>query len=247
MPEPACGVGADRRRIAEQPPQHVDVVNRVLDERPTTRMRDIASPRRSVKALNRVVLVVSHRGREHSPEFSGRDARREAAKHRRPAQHQTDLVRDAFERARGSFGRGEIGRERLLAEDRQAPSRRGLDRLEVRRRPRAHPDRVDGIEQRGERRRRLAAVAVARPSPPGRRRRRRSASRRRRPASRRRAVAAQPRAPCRCGHSRPGRSGSFATPRVGLDQGCRSDRATPKRSRTTSTARSTAARRSVRS
>src|SRR5438105_3333424 len=132
MPEPARSVCAHRRRIAEQPAQHVDVVNRVLDQCAAACTRDVAAPRGSVKPLNRVVLVVSHRRREHSPEFSGRDARREVTEDRRPAQHETNLVRHAFQRARDCFGRREIGRERFLAEDRQPASCCRLDCREMR-------------------------------------------------------------------------------------------------------------------
>ena len=75
-----------------------------------------------------------------------------------PPQHETYLVRDAFERARDSFGRCEIGRERLLAEDRQAARRRGLDRGEMRGGPRAHPHRVARLDHFGRTRRHRRAV-----------------------------------------------------------------------------------------
>src|SRR5262249_35700952 len=65
--------------------------------------------------LDREVLVVAQHGRERSPELAARDDLGCSFEHRRPAQHEPDLVRDLFQERRDASGRREIGRERRLA------------------------------------------------------------------------------------------------------------------------------------
>ena len=227
--EATRGARGDLDRIAERPAQHVDVVDRVLDHRSAARVRDIAAPGRAVEALHREVLVVAHHRREHAAVLARRDRAREFAEHRRPPQHETrpDAER-ARARPRPASAVARSGASGFSQKIGETAVGRGLDRGEVRGGPGAHPDDVDLVEQPLERVVRLAAVMARDLGRPRRDRRRTSRSAARRSARRRRAVAARPRAPCRCGRSRRARSGSSCSPvarrRVrGFDQRRRTD------------------------
>ena len=67
VPEESGDIGAHPSRIAEDPPQHVEVVDGVLDERPTTGLRHVRAPVGAVHPLHREVLVVAQHDRERAP------------------------------------------------------------------------------------------------------------------------------------------------------------------------------------
>ena len=166
-------VRRDLDRVAERPPEHVDVVDRVLDHGAAAGVGDVLAPRRSVEALDRKILVVAHHRRERRPVFTRSNRHRDVPEHGSPAQDQANLMRNPLEGGTDADGRCEIGRQRLLAEDRQTTVGRRLDRGEVGGRPGAHPDDVDLVEQRLEALLRLTALVARHLGGAGRDRRRR--------------------------------------------------------------------------
>ena len=184
-PDTRSGRGLRRRRRPGRRGRQrndVDVVDRVLDEGAAAGVRDVPAPGRAVDALDREVLVVAHHRGEHpSVARRTRPCVRDAAEHRRPPQHEADLVRHPFERRRDTRRRGEVGRERLLAEHRA-----GRDRRPPRRRRGGPRSRCRSTPRRP---RRAASRASRAGSPPwrrasfaarsGRRRTSRSSARRR--------------------------------------------------------------------
>ena len=108
------------------------------------------APCRSVHALDREVLVVAQDQRHRLPVATRLHDLRQVAEHRSVAQDEPDLVRNLFEQLGDPSAVRQRRRERLLAEHRQAPGDRGLDRREMAVRPRADPGDVHLVEQRVE-------------------------------------------------------------------------------------------------
>ena len=142
--EAARGAGArPSTGIAEQPAQHVDVVDRVLDER--------AAARPCATSLRHVEPYMPWIGKywsSRSTVASGRpySPRRDRARRRSRntgAQRSTSPTwcgtRSSAAATRSHVG--EVGRERLLAEDGAARVGRGSTRFEMGRGPRADPHR----------------------------------------------------------------------------------------------------------
>ena len=147
---PRCDFVGLSGRGAEHPAQHVDVVDRVLEQRPAARLVHVGAPCRRVEALDREVLVVPEDGREGSAVLALGDEVGRGPEHRRVPQHEADLVRDVSKDTGKALGVRQCRREGLLAEDGAGSPPRRAHRLEVRRRPRAHPHDVDLGDQLGK-------------------------------------------------------------------------------------------------
>ena len=154
----------DRLGRPEHPVDDVEVVDRVLDERPAARLVHVRCARSS-----RTCPGSGSTGRRAGSSAIGFPYRPDwtisatFAEHRRVAQHQPDLVRHRGEQLGDAPAVRQRRRERLLAEHREVPRDGGLDRREVTAGPGADPRDVDLVEQ-GVECRRPASRGSARPA-----------------------------------------------------------------------------------
>ncbi len=122
-------------------------MDRVLEQRPSPGATDIGTPVRSVHPLDREVLVVAQERSQRSPVIARRDGVGERLEDGRVAEHQTDLMRNTRQEPAHLFALGQGRCERLLAQDGAPSVHRRTHGVRMRRRPRADPDDVDGLDQ----------------------------------------------------------------------------------------------------
>lgn len=103
----------------KSPVEQVHVVNRVLDERASAGLGEVAPPRTGVVATNREELVVAKVCREQGAQPRLRHQFLQDGEDRRVAQHQADLVDDAcgFDRFHHAPDFRKAAGERLFAEN----------------------------------------------------------------------------------------------------------------------------------